>query len=76
MKNKLQKPMDDPDSIFVAIEPKDTSNLISELRKNKVQFDISINPNPEEGEADTDIFWFWKNEDAEALQDMITEALK
>lgn len=76
MNNQLQKPIDDPDSIFVAIDRKDTPQVISKLRGNMIQFDVSINPNHEEGEADSDVFWFWKNEDHDSLQDIINEALK
>ena len=76
MDTKLNRPLDDPDSIFVAVDPSMTEGVMSALRAKKIQFDVSVNPDPPEDESECDVFWFWKHQDPDGLQAIIDEAMK
>lgn len=74
--SKMQRPIDDPDSHFVAIRPDNTAAVMAALREARVQFDVAVTPNRGQGEADCDVFWFWRTQDTAVIQAAINKGLK
>ncbi|MDQ8205730.1 hypothetical protein [Pelagicoccus sp. SDUM812003] len=77
MTNPQPGPISDLDSTFSVISPTDTPKVMEALRKEGIEFDVTVNtPKEDPNDEEIDIFWFRKEANQDKIGEVIRKVLK